>query len=230
MTSNLFVDEIKPFFRDRTDAGQRLAGELAGFGGAGTVVLAIPRGGVPVAVEVAVKLECSLDLMLVRKIQIPAEPEAGYGAVAEDGSIILNQRMVDQLGLDRREIEEQAQNVREEIRRRSRVFREKIKAVPLAGKTAISIDDGLASGYTMLAAIQSARQHRAAKVLVAVPAASISAYELVKPAADELVALVIARTPWFAVASFYSQWYDLTDRDVFNHLADFERRSKKPPT
>ncbi|MBE3088526.1 MAG: phosphoribosyltransferase [Chloroflexi bacterium] len=181
MAKNVFVDEIRSIFNNRTDAGQRLASELTGYKGSQTVVLAIPRGGVPVAVEVAVKLEASLDMIFVRKIPIPDEPEAGYGAVAEDGATILNRPMVRDLRLTASEIEEQAENVRAEIKRRSRAFREKLLPVSLVGKTVIIIDDGLASGYTMLAAVKSARQQQAAEVVVAVPAASMDGYELVKP-------------------------------------------------
>lgn len=230
MAKNVFIDEIRSIFNNRTDAGQRLASELTGYKGSQTVVLAIPRGGVPVAVEVAVKLEASLDMIFVRKIPIPDEPEAGYGAVAEDGATILNRPMVRDLRLTASEIEEQAENVRAEIKRRNRAFREKLLPVSLVGKTVIIIDDGLASGYTMLAAVKSARQQQAAEVVVAVPAASMDGYELVKPGVSELVALVIARTSWFAVASFYSQWHDLTDAEVFNHLEDFKKRIETLPS
>jgi len=214
----MIVSEARPFFRDRDDAGERLAEALQHYGNEETAVLAIPRGGVPVGAKVADQLGASLDVVVTRKIAIPGNPEAGYGAVTENGVVVLNQPLAERLGLTQDQIEGQAEKVRTEITRRAAVFRSRLRSMPIEGKTAIIIDDGLASGFTMLAAIESVRRRKAARIVAAVPVASGSAYDLVKPVADELVALVVARTEWFAVASFYQHWHDLTDGEVIRYL------------
>ena len=205
-------------FRDRADAGERLAQELDRYKSEKVVVLAIPSGGVPVAVKVAERLDAELDIVVVRKIAIPYIPEAGYGAVTEDGTVVLNEPLVAQLQLINHEIQRQAEEVKVEVARRSSVFRKMLPISPLDGKTAIIIDDGLASGFTMVAAIKSVRQRDVAKVVVAVPVASAEAYNLVKPLADDLVSLIVARINGFAVADFYHKWYDLTDDQVIKCL------------
>ncbi len=213
-------------FSDRADAGRRLAEGLSHHKGDKMVVFAVPRGGVPVAIEVAARLGAPLDIVIPRKIPIPFNPEAGYGAVTEEGILVLNEPLVKELGLTRRQIESQAEEVRVEIARRAAVYRRRLEAHSVEGKTAIIIDDGLASGFTMAAAIWSMQQRKAAKITVAVPIASGSAYDLIKPLADELVCLIVARIKRFAVASFYRRWHDLTDEEVLEYL---EARRRNPP-
>jgi predicted phosphoribosyltransferase len=217
----MIVYEEQPVFRNRADAGQRLAEILHRYQGSEVIVFAIPRGGVPVAVEVAEGLSAPLDVVVPRKITIPYNPEAGYGAVTEDGTIVLNEPLVERLGLTRSQIEYQAEEVRAEIGRRSALYRGKLQAPQVSGKTAIIIDDGLASGFTMLAAIKSMRQRKAARIVVAVPVASGSAHDLIKPVAAQLVCLVVARGYPFAFASFYHHWYDLSDEEVIKYLEDW---------
>ncbi len=216
--NRMIVNREQQFFRDRADAGKRLAEKLGHYRGEQVIVFAIPRGGVPVATEVAGQLNVPLDVVVPRKITIPYNPEAGYGAVTEDGSIVLNEPLVKQLRLGETEIQHQAQEVMAEVARRMSVYRGKIRAPVVEGKSAIIIDDGLASGFTMLAAIKSMRQRQAGKIIVAVPVASGAAYDLVKPSADEVVCLIIARIYRFAVASFYYNWYDLTEEEVITYL------------
>ena len=216
-----------PVFRDRSDAGKRLAEQLSGYRGRDVVVYAIPRGGVPVAMEIAAGLKASLDIVIVRKVPVPDEPEAGFGAITEDGTLVLNEPMVKRLGLDRDEIENQADAVRAEIMRRSMLYRRKILPSPVKGKTAIIVDDGLASRYTMLAAIRSLRNRKAAEVVVAVPVASRTAFELVKSDVENLVCLIIARTAWFAVAGFYQNWHDLNDEEVSQYLETWRVRDEQ---
>ncbi len=211
----------QPRFHDRTDAGGRLAEILRGYQGTEAVLFAIPRGGVPVASVVAIKLGLRLDLIVPRKIPIPYNPEAGYGAVTEDGVIVLNEPLVAELNLSRSQIQRQAEEVRAEIERRSTLFRKRLPRPDVQGKTAIIIDDGLASGYTMMAAVASIQRRKAGKIVVAVPVASGAAYDLVKPVVNELVALVVARLPEFAVASFYYEWHDLTDAEVIKHIDEY---------
>lgn len=216
------VYEEEPVFRDRTDAGRKLAERLAGFAGNQSVVYAIPRGGVPVAVEVAGKLGAPLDVVIPRKITVPDNPEAGFGAVTEDGTIVLNEALVRQMELTEPVIQQQAETTRADVVRRIAAFRAHLPETSVEGKTAIIVDDGLASGYTMVAAVKSMQKRKAVKIVVAVPVASGSAYDLVKRIVDELVCLVVARTYGFAVASFYHHWHDLTDDEVVKFLENWQ--------
>jgi predicted phosphoribosyltransferase len=174
--------------------------------------------------EVATALRSPLDILIVRKIPIPSDPEAGYGAVAEDGSLVLNQSLVKSLRLVESEIEKHADEVRHEIFRRSMLYRKKLPPSPVKGKPAIIVDDGLASGYTMLAAIKSLRHRKVSEVTVAVPVASGSAYDLILPEVDHLICLVVSQTNFFAVASFYQHWHDLKDQEVIDFLDSWYRR------
>jgi putative phosphoribosyl transferase len=210
-------------FEDRTDAGRKLAERLLDYANRDAVVLAVPRGGVPVGIEVARRLKAKFDVIIPRKIPIPWNPEAGFGAVTEDGTIVLNQRMVRSLGLTRQEIEKAAEDVRQEVIRRAREFRGDRSAPEIFGRPVILVDDGLASGYTMLAAIESVRKHEPSEVVVAVPVASGGAARLVRPKADDLVAILVSERLPFAVASFYWHWSDLTDEEVMVFLHEAER-------
>ncbi len=220
------MNEVQTRFRDRTDAGKRLAEKLTQYSGGKTIVSAIPRGGVPVAIEVARKLGSALDIIIPRKIPIPQNPEAGYGAVTEDGVVVLNEPLVRELGISQRQIQRQAQEIQSEIEGRSSLYRRYLPASELSGKTVIIVDDGLASGFTMIAAIKSLEQRRAAKVVVAVPVASGGAYDLVKPLVAELVALIVSHTDSFAVASFYRNWYDLSDDEVIKLFQNWEKERR----
>ncbi len=214
-----------PPFRDRFDAGTILAERLRRYPVGDAVVLAVPRGGVPVAAVVARTLGIPLDIIVSRKIPIPSDPEAGYGAVAEDGAIVLNTPLVQRLRLTGQQIERHAEAVRAEIRRRQSVFRSILPASPVEGRTAIVVDDGLASGYTMMAAVQSIRQRGAARVIAAAPVASLGAAESLKAVADEVVAAVVSPHYPFAVASFYEHWHDPTDEEVLKELERYTEDS-----
>ena len=209
-------------FRDRTDAGRRLAERLLKYESRGTVVFAIPRGGVPVGFEVARRLKAQFDIVIPRKIPIPWSPEAGFGAITADGTMVLNEHMVRSLGLEEEEIEQAAEEVRWEIVRRTKEYRGDRPPPDVEGRPVILVDDGLASGYTMLAAIESLRKHSPSSIVVAVPVASSGAARIVSPKADKLVALVVSHRLPFAVASFYMKWRDLTDEDVLVYLKQAE--------
>jgi putative phosphoribosyl transferase len=217
------MTDDEPPYRDRSDAGRVLAGHLKQYKPGDAIVYAIPRGGIPVAVEVARKLGIELDIIVSRKIPIPYNTEAGYGAVTEDGVIVLNEPLAERLGLTRQQIERHADEVRVEIQRRQAVYRANVRPSSVEGKAAIIIDDGLASGYTMMAAIISIRQQGAAKVVAAAPVASSSAWELIKSAADEVVCPVVSHHYPFAVAGFYRHWHDLTDEEVIDDLEGFRK-------
>ncbi|MHB0912023.1 MAG: phosphoribosyltransferase [Armatimonadota bacterium] len=205
-------------FRDRRDAGRRLALRLAEYKERQPVVLAVPRGGVPVGYEVARALDAPFDVIVPRKLPIPWNPEAGFGAVTADGTTVLNEPMVRSLGLSGEEIHEVATEVRAEVLRRTREYRDAKPEPAVGGKTVILVDDGLASGYTMLAAVESVRKHSPSTMVVAVPVAAIGAYRLVAEVVDRLVALIVSERIPFAVASFYAVWRDLTDEEVRSYL------------
>ena len=216
-----------PLFTDRSSAGKRLGEKLAQRRTGDEVVLAVPRGGIPVGVEVALILGASLGVTISRKITIPSNPEAGCGAVTEDGTVVLNEPLVQQLGISPEPIQRQAERVRSEIVHRMALFRGKVESVSVEGRTAILTDDGLASGFTMLAAVKSVERSQAARTVVAVPVASVRGYELIRRSVDDIVCLVVTHTLPFAVASFYAHWYDLSDDDVDRYLQDY--RHRKPP-
>jgi len=205
-------------FENRSDAGKKLAQKLLEYKGKSAVVLAIPNGGVPVGFEVASALNAEFDLIICLKVPIPLTPEAGFGAIADDGTMILNEELARKLDLTREQIDFEASRVKAEIKRRSLLYRGERPLVKLSGKTIILVDDGLASGFTMLAAVESVRHRRPKEVVVAVPCASATAAQKVRKAADKLVALSVSDAPRFAVADFYRRWYDLSDDVVLRYL------------
>ncbi len=211
-------------FEDRKEAGLLLSEKLKEYRDADALVLAIPAGGVPVAAEVARKLNLPLDLVVVRKIQIPYNPEAGFGAMAPDGEVILNRELLSRLRLTGMEIEGQIEKTRETISKRERAFRQGKPFPLLKGRVVIIIDDGLASGYTMLCAIRFVRKGDPLKIVVAVPTALKKTVDLVSAEADEVVCLNIRTAVPFAVADAYRNWYDLSDEEVLEILKDFQSR------
>jgi len=211
-------------FENRHDAGRQLAAELSEYNGQSVVVLAIPNGGVPVAVEVAGALKAELELVICRKIPLPLTPEAGFGACADDGTIILNEEIAKRVGLSRQQIEYEATKVRAEIKRRCLLYEGDRPLVTVTGKTVIIIDDGLASGITMRAAVESVRRRRPGEIVVAVPCASALAVKQVEKVADKVVTCTTGFMPIFAVADFYRQWYDLTDDEVIRYLKQWRAR------
>lgn len=214
-------NRFSPPFQDRSDAGRKLA-EQFDYDQSDAVVLAIPRGGIPVAIEIASKLKAQLDVVIPRKIPIPEEPEAGYGAVTEEGVIVLNEPLMRQLGYSQKQIMLQAEAVRKDIYKRTMFFRHYLPQISVAGRSAIIVDDGLASGFTMIAAIESIKLRQPHRIVVAVPTASERAYDLVKTKADKVVCLTIGRGPFFAVASYYANWYDLEDEDILPLLKKWQ--------
>lgn len=198
-------------FRDRREAGRALAGLLRRHEGSDAVILAIPKGGIPVGYEVAKALGCPLDIVLVRKLPVPWEPEAGFGAITEDGAIFLNDPLVSQSGLSPGEIESVAATVRAEVSRRADALRGNRPPLSLADRTVFLVDDGLASGYTMLAALASERVRRARRAVVAVPCGSGVAIRRVQGQADDLYVIVRSDEVPFAVASFYESFPEVPD-------------------
>ncbi len=211
-------------YETREDAGQRLAAEVSRlYGGQDAVVLAVPRGGVPVGAPIALELDAPLDVIIPRKIPIPWDPEAGFGAVTAEGVIVLNEELVPLLGLTPEEIQRQARGVQEEIRRRLRVYRDERPPLQLQGKLAVLTDDGLATGLTMVAAVRSLRPSQPARVVVAVPAAPHDSLVRVSAEADDVICLVEQTRGPFAVASYYHYFPELSDDEVLRTLQQVEQ-------
>ncbi|MCX6677529.1 MAG: phosphoribosyltransferase family protein [Methanothrix sp.] len=205
-------------YKDRDDAGEHLARALEPFRTADALVLAIPSGGVPVGLVVSSRLELPFDLLIIRKIPIPGYTESGFAAVSLEGDLVLNEPLVRELGLTPEEIEVLAEPVQEELLARNRIFREDRPWPEIAGKTVILVDDGLASGYTMMTAVRAVRRRKPSRIVVAVPTASASTIKLLGPQVDTIVCPNIRSGRSFAVADAYRNWYDLDRTEVINLL------------
>jgi putative phosphoribosyl transferase len=217
-----FRDKIH-VFDDRSHAGELLAEWLKQYENREEVIIiAIPAGGVPVAVQVSEKLDVLWDLAVTTKLHIPWNREAGFGAVSWDGSVILNKPLVDSLGLTSEEIERRVEEEKKVIQRRLEEFRGDRPFPDLKGKIVIVVDDGLASGFSMLVTTKTLRD-KAGEVVVAVPTAPVRAIELISSYVDRIVCLNIRSGSLFAVADAYKLWYDLTDKEVIDILKSNQR-------
>jgi predicted phosphoribosyltransferase len=207
-------------FADRKEAGVRLAKELERFKGRDPVVLALPRGGVPVAFEVAQALDAPLDLVLVRKIGAPRQPELAVGAVVdgEHTEIVTNEELVAELGLTPKWLQERAAREVEEIERRRRLYLAERERATITGKTAIVVDDGIATGATMRAALRAVRRRQPKRLVLAVPVAPAETLEALRAEVDEVVCLA---TPWpfRAIGFFYRDFPQVGDDEVRDLLA-----------
>jgi predicted phosphoribosyltransferase len=211
-------------FRDRTDAGQILAGELAPYTGRDDVlVLALPRGGVPVAHEVARALEAPLDVFLVRKLGVPGHEELAMGAIASGGVCVLNPDVVQSLRISAEVLETAIAAELRELERRERAYRGDRPAPQVQGRTVILVDDGLATGSTMRAAVTALRRLGPARIVVAVPTASPVTCEELRHEADDCVC-TLTPEPFHAVGLWYEDFSQTTDEEV----QDLLERSAAP--
>lgn len=201
------------YFQDRAEAGRRLATLLEHLAGPNTVVLGLPRGGVPVAAEVAAALDARLDVIVVRKLGVPWQPELAMGAIGGSDVRVLNQELVDALDIDERQIDSVERDERRELDRRRRAFRGDVEYPDLSGAVAVIVDDGIATGSTALAACAVARAQGAARVVVAAPVAAPPAVEALRTQADEVVCL---GTPddFGAIGVFYDDFTQTSDAEV----------------
>ena len=204
-------------FTNRVDAGRRLANQLEHLRGTHLVVLGLPRGGVPVAFEVAKALDAQLDVIVVRKLGVPFQPELGMGAIGEDGVRILNQDVMHLAQVTKDELAQVERKERAELVRRAREFRGQRPRVPLEGCTAIVVDDGIATGSTARAACQVARAHGAARVVLAVPVAPPDWRTRLAGVADELIC-VETPEPFYAIGQFYADFSQTSDDEVIDCL------------
>lgn len=210
-------------FRDRTHAGEVLARMLGALRGPDALILAIPAGGVPVAAEVAKQLSLPLDLAVVSKITLPWSTESGYGAVAFDGTVQLNQELVAVLGLRPEVVQEGIARTKEKVQRRLRQWRGDPDLPDLRYRTVILIDDGLASGFTLLTAVEAIRHLAADKIIVAIPTGHASAVARIAAEVDSLYCPNIREGMSFAVADAYEQWTDVDEATVVEIMRRFQR-------
>jgi putative phosphoribosyl transferase len=205
-------------FRDRSDAGRRLAARCSDLSRDNLVVLGLPRGGVPVAYEVANARRVPLDVILVRKLGLPSQPELAMGAIGEDGVRVVNEEVIRAAHVTESAFEEVESREREVLRRRAELFRGSRSRQPLVGRTALIVDDGIATGSTARAACQVAYAHGATRVIVATPVASARAVAQLRGEVDDVIA--IECPPRFlAIGEFYDDFAQLSDEDVVRILA-----------
>ena len=216
-------------FRDRADAGRELAEELKQrLGEEDVVVLGLPRGGVPVAFEVARELDAPLDVIVVRKLGVPYQPELGMGAIGEDGVRVLNDQVLAMARVGEDEVAAVERSERAELERRATRFRGSRPRASLVGRTAVVVDDGIATGSTARAACQVARAHGASRVILAVPVAPRSSLGLLAEVADALVCLATPE-PFYAVGQFYRDFSQTSDEEVVEFLERAPTRTAAPP-
>jgi putative phosphoribosyl transferase len=208
-------------FKDRDDAGRSLAGALFDYRDSDAVVLGIPRGGVPVANRVASELGMPLDVIIVRKLGVPGQPEVAMGAVGEDGVLIVNQDVLAAVSVSEAELAREVADERREVVDRAGRLRGDAQPQPLTGRTAIIVDDGVATGATTRAACEVARAHGASKVVLAVPVGAADTLAALRTVADDVVCLSVPRHFW-AVGEAYEDFSQVPDRDV---VAMIERAS-----
>lgn len=200
-------------FQDRRDAGRVLAQAIkTSSTWVDAIVLGLPRGGVPVAFEVARGLSLPLDIVVVRKLGVPGQEELAMGAVVGDGTLVINQIVVHELGISLETIEQVAEQEKLEIERRERAYRGGLPPARIEGRTAILVDDGLATGSSMMAAARLLRP-RARQVIVAVPVAAPSTCEQLRSDVDQVICATTPQ-PFFAVGSFYQNFVQTTDEEV----------------
>lgn len=204
-------------FSDRRDAGRQLARRLRKFQEQNPFVLAIPRGGVVVAEEIAKALKAPLDLIIPRKIGVPANQEIAIGAVTQDGSVMLEQSMLDYLGIQVEDLSLQIEAEKKEISRRMNLYRGTSEAPKVDGKTIILVDDGIATGYTVLAAIKSLQKLKPQQLVLAVPVVPGDSVEKFARKVDEFVCLEDPEV-FYAVGQFYQDFDQTTDQEVISIL------------
>ena len=206
-------------FRDRAEAGRALARALPHYAVRDdVVVLALPRGGVPVGYEVAKELGVPLDVFLVRKLGVPRHEELAMGAIASGGVLVLDDRVLRWLGINKGQIQKTLARELDELRRREAAYRDGRPLSALKGKTVILVDDGLATGASMQAAARAVRRHEPARIVVAVPVASRPTCDQLRDGVDEVVCAVTP-VPFYAVGNWYEDFSQTTDEEVRELLA-----------
>jgi len=211
-------------FKDRFHAGEVLSEMIRrNVRLEDAILFAIPAGGVPVAYEISKRLKLPMDLAVVRKIQIPWNPEAGFGAISWDGEIVLNKELIRLLGLSREEVQESIRRTKNIVLERFRMFRRGKPIPDLRDKIVIIVDDGIASGYTMLVALRSLKKRSPEKIIIAAPTASTNAIEILEGETDYIICPNIRGGATFAVADAYREWHDLAEEEVIRLLRKLKK-------
>jgi predicted phosphoribosyltransferase len=219
---------MKTQFFNRIEAGQFLAESLSSYANReGVLVLALPRGGVPVAAEVAKKLNAPLDVFVVRKLGLPGHPELAMGAIASGGVRVFNGEVVNALQIPDEVIDAVSAEELIELQRREKSYRDDLPPPEVEGKTVILIDDGIATGSTMLAAISALRQLNAGRIVVGAPVVAQSTYYEIRRAADEVAAVMVPEN-FYAVGQWYADFSQTTDEEVRELLAQAAGRESVP--
>jgi len=216
------------YFSNRVDAGKRLASALKDFAPKNGIVLAIPRGGVIVGYEIAKALNLPLDVIIPHKLGAPDNPELAIGAIAEDGTTILDDNLITYMGVSREYIREESERQKQEIQRRLKMYRQDAPNPNLKGLNVIIVDDGIATGSTMKAALASVKNRSAASVTVAVPVGPPSTIKELKKQSDRVVCL---DTPEYfqAIGQFYNDFSQTTDEEVIQLLKESRQNIKRKP-
>jgi len=215
---------MKTQFFDRTEAGQFLAENLSSYANrADVLVLALPRGGVPVAAEVARKLHAPLDVFVVRKLGLPGHPELAMGAIASGGVRVFNGDVVNSLQIPDEVIDAVSAQELTELQRREKVYRDDLPPPEVEGKTVVLIDDGIATGSTMLAAVSALRQLNVSRIVVAVPVIAASTYYEIRRVADDVAAVMVPEN-FYAVGQWYEDFSQTSDDEVRDLLAQAAHR------
>jgi predicted phosphoribosyltransferase len=212
-------------FKDRVDAGKQLAEKLKDHVGPDGIVLAIPRGGVIVGAEIARRLGLGLDLIVPRKIGSPQNPEVAIGAVTQDGSVLLNRRLIDMIGISEPELQELISREIREIDRRLSVYRAGEAPVDYAGRQIVVVDDGVATGHTMFASLRSARKMQPKELILAIPVAPGETLEALKKEVDYTVCL-FAPDDFYAVGQFYERFDQISDEEVVKIMKELKKIKK----
>jgi predicted phosphoribosyltransferase len=216
---------MKKLFRDRIEAGRLLARMLGRYADcAGLLILALPRGGVPVGFEVAKSLNAPLDIFVVRKLGLPGDEELAMGAIASGNVRVLNDEVIRSFGVSKSVVDAVAEKEEIELKRRERLYRGDTPAPNVAGKTILLVDDGIATGSTMRAAVAALRRQSPSRVIVAVPVAPPATCKELEAEADEVVSVI-------APANFYAvgQWYEVFDQTTDRQVRELYERSKRRP-
>lgn len=210
-------------FRDRRDAGRKLAQKLVAYvGRSDVIVLALPRGGVPVAYEVALALRAPLDIFIVRKLGLPGHEELAIGAIASGGARVLNEDIIQYLGISEAVIAAIAQRELQELQRRELAYRGERPPLEVEGRTIILIDDGLATGASMRAAVAGLRLQNPAYIVVAVPTAAPETCEALEPEVDQMICATTPE-PFYGVGRWYEDFSQTTDEEVRTLLQEANR-------
>ncbi len=211
-------------FRNRQEAGQRLASRLEKYEGReDVIVLGVPRGGVPIAFEVATALNLPLDFFLLRKLGVPGHEEFAFGAIGSGGVRVLDKRVVESLGLSDLVVERVTRIERAELARREEIYREGRPAPDVQGKTVILVDDGIATGSSLTAGVRALRQMHPAAIVIAAPVAPPSSINRLRAEVDDVVCVAVPE-PFYGVGQFYADFSQVSDEEVVQLLEISSRR------